>query len=275
MSRSLGVYVHHSAGPQQQTVRTIQNFHMDSRGWSDIAYNWLVNDQGDIFEGRGWGIVGGATKNENSTSHSICYIGNTEVDNPSDMAKQSIKFLIAIHNEKYGAGFVRGHKDSNSASTACPGTNLYNWIQAGMPLIPVDEDASMFDRTLENGDTGADVRQLQNALNFWGHNAGTADGVYGVQTAAAVRSFQGKNGISRTGVWGPVTQEAYRQFIIALGGEDPNPGGSAGAPAPGGDVFDEARAWVMKEGISDGTNGGQPATREQVWVMLHRIHGSE
>ena len=69
MSRSLGVYVHHSAGPQQQTVRTIQNFHMDSRGWSDIAYNWLVNDQGDIFEGRGWGIVGGATKNENSTSH--------------------------------------------------------------------------------------------------------------------------------------------------------------------------------------------------------------
>lgn len=29
--------VHYSEGPTSQTVRQIQNFHMDGRGWSDIG----------------------------------------------------------------------------------------------------------------------------------------------------------------------------------------------------------------------------------------------
>lgn len=33
---------------------------------------------------------------------------------------------------------------------------------------------------------------------------------------------------------------------------------------------DAARAWVMSQGISDGTNPDSPATRSQVWVMLYR-----
>ena len=272
MKRSDGVYVHHSAGPQQQTVKMIQDFHMDIRGWSDIAYNWLVNDRGDIFEGRGWGIVGGATKNENSSSHSICYIGNTQVDVPSQAAKASIKFMIAIHNEKFGTGFIRGHQESSSASTACPGTHLQNWLKAGLPLNTENGDASMFDRTLRQGDSGADVRELQNALNFWGHDAGVADGVYGSKTVSAVKSFQAKNRVEQTGVWGPVTQEAYRKFIISIGGDDPNPP-AAPTPKPPSGEKEKARQWVISEGISDGSNGGKAATREQVWVMLYRIHG--
>ena len=32
-------------------VRGIQNFHMDGRGWSDIAYNFLICPHGYTFEG--------------------------------------------------------------------------------------------------------------------------------------------------------------------------------------------------------------------------------
>ena len=41
----------------------------------------------------------------------------------------------------------------------------------------------------------------------------------------------------------------------------------------GGDgvSFDAARQWVMEQGISDGTNPEQAATREQVWMMLYRL----
>lgn len=36
---------------------------------------------------------------------------------------------------------------------------------------------------------------------------------------------------------------------------------------------DRAKAWVMKKGISDGTNPKSSATREQVWMMLYRMGG--
>ena len=34
-------------------VRSIQAFHQNGRGWSDIAYNLVVCEHGDVFEGRG------------------------------------------------------------------------------------------------------------------------------------------------------------------------------------------------------------------------------
>ena len=43
---------------------------------------------------------------------------------------------------------------------------------------------------LKNGDTGEKVKALQTALNALGHNCGTADGIWGAKTEAAVRAFQ-------------------------------------------------------------------------------------
>ena len=55
----------------------------------------------------------------------------------------------------------------------------------------------------------------------------------------------------------------------------------AGLPAPSGSgggtskpaEFEEARTWVRGLGISDGSDPGAPATREQVWTMLRRLYG--
>ena len=57
---STGVIGHHTAGHRcfsksecMSRVRGIQNYHMDSNNWSDIGYNWLIGDDGRIYEGRG------------------------------------------------------------------------------------------------------------------------------------------------------------------------------------------------------------------------------
>jgi hypothetical protein len=53
--------VHHTAGsndPQQNyaaTVRAIYSFHVKSRGWSDIGYQYLVDGNGTVYEGRSTG----------------------------------------------------------------------------------------------------------------------------------------------------------------------------------------------------------------------------
>lgn len=147
VSVSKGLFIHHSAGPITQTPKQIQDYHMQTKGWSDIAYSWLVDHKGNIYEGRGWGIAGGHTKGFNSTSHAICYIGNTETADATEAAKQSINLLIAEYESKYGKGFILPHLEAAGAATACPGKGLFEWIKAGRPtkvdpkleIVPVNE----------------------------------------------------------------------------------------------------------------------------------------
>ncbi|HEX9970175.1 MAG TPA: N-acetylmuramoyl-L-alanine amidase, partial [Acidimicrobiales bacterium] len=49
--------VHHTATPNGDpdpaaTVRAVYAYHVQSRGWNDIGYNFLVDEQGRIYEGR-------------------------------------------------------------------------------------------------------------------------------------------------------------------------------------------------------------------------------
>lgn len=60
-------------------------------------------------------------------------------------------------------------------------------------------------RILKKGDSGQDVRWLQNALNMNG--AGLAvDGVFGGKTHIAVLAFQAVNGLTADGIVGPATR---------------------------------------------------------------------
>ena len=76
--RVQGVVVHHSGvegGPKGSgAVKAFERHHL-AKGWDGIAYNWLVDETGTVFEGRGWEARGGATKGWNSKSMSICYTG--------------------------------------------------------------------------------------------------------------------------------------------------------------------------------------------------------
>lgn len=49
---------------------------MNQKGWKDIGYNFLVGEDGNIYEGRGWGKHGAHSTPYNSKSIGICMIGN-------------------------------------------------------------------------------------------------------------------------------------------------------------------------------------------------------
>ena len=69
-----------------------------------------------------------------------------------------------------------------------------------------------FDRILRRGDTGEDVKRLQELLNDLGYEL-TVDGDYGRGTKDAVRDFQRKNGLSADGNFGPKTAEVLLSKI--------------------------------------------------------------
>jgi hypothetical protein len=58
---------------------------------------------------------------------------------------------------------------------------------------------------LKPGDTGAQVKLLQHALNHLGYSVGKVDGVYGPGTTQAVKNFQTAKGLTADGVCGAQT----------------------------------------------------------------------
>jgi hypothetical protein len=246
ISRSEGMFTHYTAGPRAATraagvaqVRGIQAFHMGpQRGWADIGYSFLVDDEGNIYEGRGWGVAGGHTANWNSRSHAVCAIlGDGQQPTPQMLA--ALRFVHDEHDRRYGKGFHRSHRDVNP--TSCPGDILHGWMQAGMPVAggpppppapappPTNPDQTAAFRryaaalnirdltkagTLRQGDRGAGVLALQRSLNLAAGKALAEDGVFGAGTAAAVRDLQRLFKLAQDGVVGPQTKGA---LIFLLG----------------------------------------------------------
>lgn len=62
--------------------------------------------------------------------------------------------------------------------------------------------------TYRQGSTGSEVRTIQTKLKNWGYYDGAVDGIYGSQTADAVKYFQRKNGLTPDGVAGSATLKA-------------------------------------------------------------------
>ncbi len=61
-------------------LRSIQAFHIDGRGWNDIAYNFAVDKFGGIWEARGGGItnavIGGHAMGANSETTGVVTLGD-------------------------------------------------------------------------------------------------------------------------------------------------------------------------------------------------------
>jgi hypothetical protein len=68
-------------------------------------------------------------------------------------------------------------------------------------------------QTLAPGDTGSQVKVLQNALIHLGYLTGKADGVYGIDTKVAVEKFQIAKNLAEDGVVGQATLNALQQTL--------------------------------------------------------------
>ena len=69
------------------------------------------------------------------------------------------------------------------------------------------------DTTLSPGDTGSQVKILQQALNSLSYSVGKVDGDYGAATQIAVEKFQVAKGLAEDGVVGPETLAKLQQAL--------------------------------------------------------------
>ncbi|KAG7211022.1 hypothetical protein KM043_016383 [Ampulex compressa] len=126
-------------------ARSYQDLHMDVNHWYDIGYNFLVGEDGNVYEGRGWDYVGAHAPNYNSQSIGICFMGDFSDFLPNDAALEALNSLIACGvslgkiNTEYK---LLGHRQARK--TLCPGETLYRyvmnlpgWTPNPMPNNPV------------------------------------------------------------------------------------------------------------------------------------------
>ena len=78
---------------------------------------------------------------------------------------------------------------------------------------PTTPTAQAPQQTLNPGDTGEQVKILQQALTALGFSPGKADGDYGPTTQAEVEKFQLSKGLAEDGVVGQQTLAALRQAL--------------------------------------------------------------
>lgn len=234
----LGVAVHYSEGNLGSTpdalcddkVRGIQNYHMDTKGWADIAYSFLVCPHGNVFEGRGTGKGSAAngTTQGNLDWYAVCALGGP-ADTPSVLMLAAIGDAIALCREAGAGPRVIGHRDL--FPTACPGAALYAYVQAARwtgvgPRPPVTAPAPVAPirpipaptggltvRTIDlrnastahpvTSATAPGMKPLQRLLGI------TADGIGGDHTRWALGEQQRVHGVTRDFIFGINTANAF------------------------------------------------------------------
>jgi hypothetical protein len=129
---------------QVATIRAIYYYHAVTRGWGDIGYNYLIDAQGNIYEGRkgGDGVVGGHAREYNYGSVGIALLGDYRARKVTQEMERALAQLIAWEADQCSIDprgqrhfidrmlpNIMGHRDVNI--TSCPGDQAYNKL----PLI--------------------------------------------------------------------------------------------------------------------------------------------
>ncbi|GAB4140939.1 MAG: hypothetical protein Fur0024_2630 [Patescibacteria group bacterium] len=149
----LQIFVHHTVSANFdsnpiETLNGIYQYHARARldpddnssGWGDIGYNFIIDQQGRIYEGRKGGIwaMGAHVLGYNSRSIGIALMGDYSLSiDPPQAQLDSLKKLTNYISKETGmdlsAQIVRdgtifnaisGHRDGQA--TSCPGERLYN-----------------------------------------------------------------------------------------------------------------------------------------------------
>ena len=132
------LFIHYSESPspgakyddQVRAIQQIQDFHMDVRGWSDIAYNYLLinSSRPRVFYGRGARVVPAAQANHNTNTVAVCVV---MMDNEklTWQTKLQLRRLVWHLRAKVICRQVPVKPHSAVTETSCPGEQLRAFIK--------------------------------------------------------------------------------------------------------------------------------------------------
>ncbi len=178
------IIIHHTAGGNDApdydaVVRSYYRFHVETRGWDDIGYNYLISPEGVIYEGRGSELLGAHFCAQNTGTLGVGLIGDYSSVIPSTEILESAIDLSAymsclLNIEIPSMSFhsssqmvldhLSGHRDG--CNTACPGDMLYSRLPDLRNEIVQLQDDSCFIEPIV-----LEIMQVDGQFTLeWSHN---------------------------------------------------------------------------------------------------------
>lgn len=162
------VIVHHTAGSNavpdwEAEMRSVWYFHTFTRGWGDIGYNFLIDPNGVIYEGRAGGgnAIAAHFSCRNTNTVGVALLGTFTGVAPTAAAQASLTQLLAELCRRNALdptatalhvptglmlARISGHRDGNPSpavcsTTTCPGDVLYAMLPALRAAVTVPAPA--------------------------------------------------------------------------------------------------------------------------------------
>ncbi|XP_067285133.1 peptidoglycan recognition protein 6 [Pseudorasbora parva] len=134
------LFIHHTYQPSKpcttfeqcaSEMRSMQRYHQQTNGWSDIGYSFVAGSDGNLYEGRGWNWVGAHTYGYNSKGYGVSFIGDYTSTLPAGSARNMVRYdftSCAVNGGRLSSSYsLYGHRQATS--TDCPGNAFYREIQ--------------------------------------------------------------------------------------------------------------------------------------------------
>lgn len=129
--------IHHTVTPTRDSIsperrlRLIQAFHMNSNGWCDIGYNYLVSRDGRVWRGRGGNYLGAHASNANYMNVGIAFMGDHRTARATrHQLGQAARLIVRLRQRGYPISLnrrdIKGHREHGG--TTCPGDALYGQL---------------------------------------------------------------------------------------------------------------------------------------------------
>lgn len=238
-----GVAVHHHGGDPiaparvPAALRGWRTYHVDGRGWDDVAYNVAVDQAGGVWDLRGLrrrSAANGAEDPNRRFVAVLAILGNRET--PTVEMVQGIRAVVEDVRQLYrGADAVRTHAQVRPSPTECPGAYLTKLATTGQ-LAPGGGPVGTAKGPTKAGTStpppfplprgsyfGPESGPDRSVSGFHGHRGDLMrwqtrmvsldydlepDGRYGPETAGVARALQRRARLDVDGLVGPATWAA-------------------------------------------------------------------
>ena len=110
------IFIHCTAGPQNQSIEEIKNYWKKVRGWKDPGYHYIIKANGEIVPLQPESKPSNGVAGYNSTSINVCYMGGVDkqgraVDNRTDAQKASLSTILRDLHKRFPDAEIMGHRD--------------------------------------------------------------------------------------------------------------------------------------------------------------------
>ena len=136
--------IHHTTGDPFQPIENIASYHVNTKGWPGIGYHYVIDGAGTIFQTNYLVTksyhVGtlNAPGDENLWSVGIALQGHfgpwppppepDTADPPPQVQQDAARALVQYLKGQLFIDYVLGHRESQGAQTACPGSTFEEWL---------------------------------------------------------------------------------------------------------------------------------------------------